>query len=220
MLVVEANVNHHQRKLKEWSKVSFGNISWALVEKKQQVKAAEGEAVRSGEGSGMVISPPSLLSANAKVADLIDADLGWWNVYLLERVFLPFVAQKIKSIPLCLTPQEDTLIWPKTKDGQYLVKLGYQLLCARENSGAASGSTDVVNRKMCCNREPETVIHALWGCEKVKVVWGTNFDELHIATNQALSFVDLFSWCCRIPVELKVLSWFAGSSRIGVTKPD
>ena len=61
-----------------------------------------------------------MLSADAKVADLIDADSGWWNVYLLESCFLPFEAQKIKSIPLCLTPQEDTLIWPKSKDGQYI----------------------------------------------------------------------------------------------------
>ena len=81
-----------------------------------------------------------MLSADAKVAQLIDANSGWWNVYLLDRVFLLFKAQKIKSIPLCLTPQEDTLIWPKSKDGQYVVKLGYQLLCARESSGLVSGS--------------------------------------------------------------------------------
>lgn len=36
------------------------------------------------------------------------------------------------------------------------------------------------------------MIHALWGCENVKVAWGTNFDELRNAINQALSFVDLF----------------------------
>ena len=111
-----------------------------------------------------------------------------------------------------MTPQEDPLIWPKSKDGQYSVKLGYQLLCAKENSGSASGSTNEVNKKMwsglwrlkvpnkiktfvwractesfptlvnlarrkvvlsnsciSCNREPEIVIHSLWGCEKVKV---------------------------------------------------
>ena len=50
-----------------------------------------------------------------------------------------------------------------------------------------------------CNKEPESVIHALWGCEKVKVVWGTNFDELHIGTNQALSFVDLFKLVLQNP---------------------
>ena len=92
------------------------------------------------------------------------------------------------------------------------MKLGYQLLCAKENSGSASGSTNKVNWKLwsglwrlkvpnkiktfvwraciesfptlvnlarrkvvlsnsciSCNREPEIVIHSLWGCEKVKV---------------------------------------------------
>ena len=57
-----------------------------------------------GEGSGSVMSPISVLLADARVADLIDANSGWWNVYLLEMCFLPFEAQKIKSIPLCLTP--------------------------------------------------------------------------------------------------------------------
>ncbi|KAK7831625.1 putative ribonuclease h protein [Quercus suber] len=110
------------------------------------------------------------------------------------------------SIPLCLTPQEDTLIWPKSKDGQYSVKLGCQLLCAKENSGSALGLkvpnkiktfawwacieslptlANLARRKVvlsnnytCCNRDLETMIHALWGCEKVKIAWGTNFDEL------------------------------------------
>ena len=51
MSVVEANVKHCQRKLEEWSKASFGNISRALAEKKQKVKAAEGEVVRSGNAN-------------------------------------------------------------------------------------------------------------------------------------------------------------------------
>ena len=50
MSVVEANVKNCQRHLKKWSKESFGNISLALVEKKNQIKVAEGEAVRSGNG--------------------------------------------------------------------------------------------------------------------------------------------------------------------------
>ena len=163
-------------------------------------------------------------------------------MYLLERAFLPFEVQKIKSIPLCLIPQEDILIWPKTKDGQYSVKLGYQLLCAKELSGLASGSSNEVNRRLwsglwrmkvpskvktfawracseslptmvnlarrrvvlsssCtgCNRGSETVFHALWGCEKVKGAWGTNFDELRSATNQNLFFVDLFRLALQNP---------------------
>ena len=119
--------------------------------------------------------------------------------------FLPFEAQKIKSIPLCLTPQEDTLIWPKSRDGQYSVKAGYHLLCDMETSGLALVSDNEETKKFwaglwrlnvpnkiktfvwwACtdllptlenlakrkvvlsdncpsyNKEPETVVHALW----------------------------------------------------------
>ena len=113
------------------TQVKSGSYVWRsilktryLIAKGARCKVGNGQTVRIyqdrwllGDGSGKVISPPSLLSADARVADIIDVDLGWWNVYLLERVFLPFEAQKIKSIPLCLIPQEDTLVWPKTKDG-------------------------------------------------------------------------------------------------------
>ena len=65
-----------------------------------------------------------------------------------KELFCRLRHKKKKSIPLCLIPQEDTLIWPKTKDGQYSVKLGYQLLCAKELSGSTSGSSNKVNQRM------------------------------------------------------------------------
>ena len=51
----------------------------------------------------------------------------------VDRCFLPFEAAKIKSLPVCMTPQEDILIWPKSKEGVYTVKSGYQLLCEMED---------------------------------------------------------------------------------------
>ena len=92
------------------------------------------------EGSGRIISPASSLHIDSMVADLIDESTGWWNGRLLDSCFLPFEAQKIRSIPICFTPQEDILIWPKSKDGMYSVKSGCQLLCAMEMSEAASVS--------------------------------------------------------------------------------
>ena len=41
------------------------------------------------------------------------------------------------------------------------------------------------------------MVHALWGCENIRVVWGTNFDELCNATNQFFSFFDL----CRLTLQ-------------------
>ena len=166
-----------------------------------------------------------------------------------KELFCRLRHKKKKSIPLCLIPQEDTLIWPKTKDGQYSVKLGYQLLCAKELSGSTSGSSNKVNQRMwsglwrlkvpnkvktfawqacseslptmvnlarrrvvlsnsctSCNRGLETVIHALWGCEKVK---GSGVLTLMSCGVQRIKiyFLLIFSgWRCRIPVELKVSS--------------
>ena len=131
----------------------------------------------------------------------------------IDRCFLPFEAAKIKSLLVCMTPQEDILIWPKSKEGVYTVKSGYQLLCEMEDREMASASTIGGNKKfwadlwklrvpnkvktfawrvctnslltmenllkrkvvqlaLCSNskREPENVVHALWGCEKVRQV--------------------------------------------------
>lgn len=87
-----------------------------------------------------MVSPCTVLPTNAVMADLFDEGLGWWNVMLIEGCFLPFEAQKIKSTPVCLTLQEDIPIWPKSKDGVYRVKTGYQQLCGMEGKEEASGS--------------------------------------------------------------------------------
>ena len=129
----------------------------------------------------------------------------------IDKCFLPFEAVKIKSLPVCMTPQEDILIWPKSKEGVYTVKSGYQLLYEMEDREMASASTTGGNKKLwadlwklrvpkkvktfawractnslptmenllkrkvvqsalCskCRRKPENVVHALWGCEKVR----------------------------------------------------
>lgn len=48
--------------------------------------------------------PSLFLHEDSNVADLIDADSKCWNFYLIDQVFLPFKAHRIKSIPLCFSP--------------------------------------------------------------------------------------------------------------------
>ena len=72
------------------------------------------------------------------------------------------------------------------------------------------------NRCIGCNRRSETVIHALWGCEKVKGTWGTNFDELRSAMNQNLFFVDLFKLALQNPRGAEgfiMICWFIWNQR-------
>ena len=101
-----------------------------------------------GAGSGKISSQISDIPANAEVADLFEENSGWWNGVLIDKYFFPFEAQKIKSIPVCITPQEDILIWPKTRDGKYSVKTGYQLLREMENSELASSLDSGENKKI------------------------------------------------------------------------
>jgi len=51
------------------------------------------------------------------------------------------MAQRIKAIPLCKMIQEDCLVWPRSRGGNYSVKIGYQLLGELENREAASRSS-------------------------------------------------------------------------------
>ena len=96
---------------------------------------------------GQGLFPILVLPADAVVADLRGSNSGWWNVFLIDTCFLPSEAQKIKSIPICFMPQEDIIIWPKSKDGKYAVKMGYQILCEMENRELVSASDTEESRK-------------------------------------------------------------------------
>ena len=100
-----------------------------------------------GESQGRILSPPSPTFRSATVSALIDPQTNTWNDNLVDSIFLPFEAQKVKAIPLCITNQPDCLFWPKSNDGSYTVSSGYQWLCSEENSSASS----VSNPERCRN---------------------------------------------------------------------
>ena len=73
---------------------------------------------------------------------LLDPNGVGWNDQLVNAMFLPFEAQRIKGIPICVTSQEDCVVWPKCRSRSYSVRLGNQLLCEAEARGAPSRSID------------------------------------------------------------------------------
>ena len=77
---------------------------------------------------GKIATHKSILFPDATISSLINQASGWWNIYLIDHCFYPLEAALIKALPLCSTPQEDLLIWPMEKSGNYSVKLGYRLL--------------------------------------------------------------------------------------------
>ena len=60
-----------------------------------------------GGASACVVSPRIEGVSNWSVTKLLELGEGGWNEQLLDEIFLPFEAQRIKSIPLCVTDQED-----------------------------------------------------------------------------------------------------------------
>jgi hypothetical protein len=62
------------------------------------------------------------------VNDLILPLSNSWNRGLITRLFYPFEAQQVLNIPITDTNSPDEFCWPRTNDGVYTVKSGYQAI--------------------------------------------------------------------------------------------
>lgn len=85
----------------------------------------------------------------------------------IDSLFMPFEVQKIKAIPLCTSMQPDYLYWPRSKDGSYEVKLGYQWLCEIDSTKLALASNfESVNgfeeKKNWKSHMPGKIKHFMW----------------------------------------------------------
>jgi hypothetical protein len=74
-----------------------------------------------------VHSTVQLLSHDAKVAELLDPETGWWNYNLINALFSPTEAAKVCSVVPSPMSQEDKLVWPGSKNGCFTVRSAYHL---------------------------------------------------------------------------------------------
>ena len=87
----------------------------------------------------LVCFPTSVVSRtpgfedDSTVSSFINQITKEWDVQQIDLKIAPFMAQKIKAIPLCKSMLRDCIVWPRTRDGEYSVKTGYQLLMESEN---------------------------------------------------------------------------------------
>jgi ribonuclease HI len=89
-------------------------------------------------GSHKVQSPVQVLSADARVCDLLDTDTNWWKTDLVSRIFGVAEAEAICSIPVCPRTRQDKLVWLGTKHGVYTVRSAYHM--GMENGVQDEGS--------------------------------------------------------------------------------
>ena len=190
--------------------------------------------------SGRVLSPVFVLSEDATVDRLLDSKSQWWNTNLVDTIFIPSEAQKIKSIPVCHFAQKDFLFWPLSRTGMYQVRSGYHLLCDLYENDVASSSdtagqkkfwnrlwklnirnkvkfflwracTDsiptmfnlhkrrIVPSSVCClcHAGKESVLHALWFCQDICLVWGSCFTSVPFEFSRASSLnAEVFAMTC------------------------
>ncbi|XP_075641969.1 uncharacterized protein LOC142613491 [Castanea sativa] len=198
---------------------SWKSMLWFrdLIEKGAIQRIGSGESVRIYEDAwlpspeGRISSPALHLAPDSTVDSLINSTTGWWNINLIDFCFYPPEAKLIKSRP----PQPDTLVWRAEKSGNYSVKSGYKLLCELHTldtnrpqvsesqrgfwksiwklkvpQDQAFSSEDSVCPR--CSGESETVVHALWSCACIKVVWETDFDWVDRSSATSDSFLDVY----------------------------
>ena len=85
--------------------------------------------------AGRIIFHKGILAQTATADGLIDPNLGWWNLGLIDQCFYPLDAKCIIAQPLCTTPQADTFVWIAERNGSYSVKSGYKILCEDQQVG-------------------------------------------------------------------------------------
>ncbi|XP_050290614.1 uncharacterized protein LOC126728906 [Quercus robur] len=98
-------------------------------------------------GSGKVLSPRLDQSLNV-VQDLFIIGTKTWDFELIDRHFLPWEADGIKSIPLSEHHNIDLLIWPHTPDGSYSVRSAYRLLVAAQAQNQPSSSSTEASKRL------------------------------------------------------------------------
>lgn len=115
-------------------------LLWRLGDGKQ-IKIY-GDRWLPGKEPAKVVSPLNSISVEWSVSSLLNPYRAGWNAQLVDAMFLPFEAQRIKVVPICVTNQEDCMSWTKCRTGLYSVKSRYQMLCEAEANGVPLGSTD------------------------------------------------------------------------------
>jgi hypothetical protein len=97
--------------------------------------------------SFLVQSPCVILNPEAKVKELMDQNMGGWNVELIRSIFHKDEAELICNLPCSRYRAPDKLIWRCTKSGDFSVRSAYHLEMERTSRmrGESSRGKDYSN---------------------------------------------------------------------------
>jgi hypothetical protein len=73
------------------------------------------------ENQAYITTPMIEGREDMKVSELIDHDIGKWNITLIQHFFNPWDVAEILKIPLNLLHKEDEQIWKLSRQGLYSV---------------------------------------------------------------------------------------------------
>ena len=99
---------------------------------------------------------------NSNVEVLINPATTSWRGEVIDHAFNLVEAEVIKSIPLSSSSQANTLIWPFTPSGQYLVKSGYRFLQENAENSCAPAQDSAFWKKVWSLEVPSKVKNFVW----------------------------------------------------------
>ena len=118
------------------ARFATGSFAWKnilhsknLIERNARWRIRDGKSIRifqdawlPNSNEGRILFHRGVLASDAIADVLIDPNSGWWNLSLIDQCFYPPDAQIIKSLPLCITPQPNSLVWPAKRSGFFFLQ--------------------------------------------------------------------------------------------------
>ncbi|KAK6141372.1 hypothetical protein DH2020_024889 [Rehmannia glutinosa] len=145
----------------------------------------------------LIHTPRPQSSSLHTVADLIDNDLGLWNIALVRSTFSTAEAKSILALPISRSHGSDTWCWHFSKQGKYTVKTAYHailenaLLPGLVHSHASSScGVNPVWKKIWKLRIPHRTQLFFWRCLSQSVATFDNLQLHHLESSDPCCFCD------------------------------
>ena len=181
---LEATVPNHSSYA--WRSITQGR---QLIPQGSQWRVGNGSEINiwsnkwlPSETNHKIVSPQTILPAEAKVADLMDfsSPQPRWKNMLIDTIFYPFEASIVKAIPLNFRRPDDSLIWTRSRSGTFSVCSVYFLQTElernlKENQASSSNPSQL-----------NSFWNGIWSAQvppKVKtIIWRACHDSLPTRT--------------------------------------